>query len=145
MEIKAYEVGTKEYGYNGHVINTTSRGKAKSKFYHHLEYDFPYTSIRCRCKGKPYTSEQFKRNAEYRNIPFAYCGMAVKVGDRPGWIVGHNGSANLNIMFEDGRVLNCHPNWDITYYDSEGNEIVRYPGHGDTSRANHGSKQWGAG
>lgn len=119
MDINAFEVGLKDHGYHGTIINSTSRGKAKSRFYHDLERDWPYTSIMCRCVGKPYTSEAFKRMALYRRIPFAYCGMKVKVGDNTGWIVGHNDSANLDVLFEDGTVLNCHPNCHITYFEDE--------------------------
>jgi len=66
---------------------------------------------------------QFKDNAKYRNIPFAYVGMNVKIRGDKGIIVGHNSSANLDIYFLEGdnkgKKLNCHPNWKIQYFSKK--------------------------
>lgn len=110
-------------------VNSTSYGKAKSEFYRMLDMDgIEFTSIRCKCIGMPHTSEDFKRNAKYRNIEFAYCGMVIDVSGEKGVIVGHNSSANLDVLFTTGKnkghVFNCHPNWQTTYYDSKG-EIIK--------------------
>lgn len=124
-ELKSYDCSLD--GKHWTTINATSKGKAKSMFYYSLEIDFKYTSIKCRINGYPYTSDDFKRNAKYRNIEFAYCGMAVQVEHRKGVIIGHNSSANLDILFLDGefkgQVINCHPNWKIKYFDNKGNLI----------------------
>ena len=112
------------------TINTTSAGKAKSEYFTRLldcSPDYKFTDIRIRRLGSPVSSDGFRRNAIYRGIPFAYVGMRVKVGEDSGRIVGHNSSANLNVLFDDGRhkglVLNCHPNWMMTYFDADGGEI----------------------
>jgi hypothetical protein len=80
--------------------------------------------------GSPYTSPEFIRNAKYRNIEFAYCGMVVMVSDMHGVIVGHNSSANLNVLFTDGKykgqILNCHPNHEIKYFDKNGILITEF-------------------
>ncbi len=129
MEIRAYGCRTRyeEAGEHEHVVHHTSRGRAKAEFLAELDMpEYEYTDIRCRCLGRPRTSQAFKDNAEYRGIPFAYVGMMVMVGDKRGWIVGHNSSANLDVLFDDGLTLNCHPNWMITYYDRQENPIAMF-------------------
>ena len=121
-ELKKYECSLD--GENWWSVNSTSYGQAKMSYYRMIDMDIKYTSIKCRCSGSPYTSEDFKRNAKYRGIEFAYCGMVVKVGNNKGVIMCHNSSANLDILFPNGIIYNCHPNWDITYYDSNG-EIIK--------------------
>ena len=112
------------------VINAVSRGAAKSRFFRTFDSDIEYTWVRCKANGLPYTSDEFKRNARYRGIEFAFVGMAVKVGDWNGVIVGHNSSSNLNVLFADGpskgKVGNCHPHWKITYYDAKGGIIKSF-------------------
>lgn len=109
-------------------FNATSSGKAKMQFFNYLEGDYNYLYIKCKVGGKIYTSDEFKRNAKYRNIEFAYCGMVVEVDGKKGIIVGHNSSANLNVWFTEGKykdqVMNCHPNWKITYFKPNG-EIIK--------------------
>lgn len=112
------------------TFNATSYGDAKMQYLRHLDdcCGDCYLAIRCRCTGAIYTSEEFKRNARYRNIEFAYCGMVIDIDGRKGIIVGHNDSANLYVLFTEGeykgKVYNCHPNWKTTYYDSKG-EIIK--------------------
>lgn len=112
------------------TINALTAGMAKSIFYRELDMDIPYTCIKVRLNGYPYTSEDFIRNAKYRKIDFAYCGMAVKVGDFNGVIVGFNSSANLNVLAIDGsykgQVLNCHPHSEIVYFDKKGNVLKSF-------------------
>lgn len=125
-ELKKYECSLD--GQNWWSVNSTSYGKAKMAFLRMLDMDIQYTMIKCKCVGNPYTSEDFKNNARYRGIDFAYCGMVVDVEGEKGLIVGHNSSANLDILFTEGRysgqTLNCHPNWKMTYYNSKG-EVIK--------------------
>lgn len=101
------------------IINARSRGRAKREY--HLGVtdawpDVPFTAIRARKLGAPRTSPDFIRNAQYRGLPDVRCGQRVKVGDARGVIVGHNSSANFDVLFDDdspryaGQTLNCHPN-----------------------------------
>lgn len=114
------------------LVNHISRGKAKSRFLLELDMDgIKFTDIKCRKIGLPATTEQFISNAEYRNIPFARCGMMVEVDGEKGWIVGHNSSANLNILFDKSskygeQVLNCHPNYKIKYFNDQNNLIKSF-------------------
>ena len=109
----------------------SSPGQAKQDYIRMLDgcVDGCYLSIKCRVANAK-TSEAFKENAKYRNIPFAYVGMNVKVGGNKGIIVGHNDSANLDIFFIEGdhagSKLNCHPNWKIQYYDKKWNLIKEF-------------------
>lgn len=90
--------------------------------------DALYTAIRCRKTGSPKAIEAFQQVANYRGIPFAKIGMRVEVDGEKGLIMGHNSSANFNILFLDGcfknRVLNCQPNWKMKFYDAKENEIL---------------------
>lgn len=100
------------------TINARSRGKAKSQYHRRVveSWEMDYRDIMCRKIGKPVTSERFIHNAEYRGMPDVRCGQPVKVGDAKGIIVGHNASANFNVLFDDdsvkyaGLTLNVHPN-----------------------------------
>ena len=100
------------------LINARTAGKAK--YQHWLNIidcmpDLPITAMRARKVGPPHTSDQFMRNASYRGIPQLRCGQRVKVGEASGFVVGHNSSANLDVLFDDdspryaGMTLNVHP------------------------------------
>jgi hypothetical protein len=100
------------------VINARSAGKAKYEYFLDVRDVWPNVSItamRARKVGGPRTSEAFQRNARYRGVPDARCGQRVKVGDCCGVIVGHNSSANFDVLFDDdapryaGLKLNVHP------------------------------------
>ncbi len=131
LQLRAYIVSLD--GQHWETVHSTSRGAAKMWYYRHLDCDYPYLRIQCRVAGRKeksptfHTSQEFIRNAKYRNIEFAYCGMKVKVNECNGVIIGHNSSANLNIFFTDGKyageTLNCHPHSGVIYFDKEGNVI----------------------
>lgn len=100
------------------VVNAKSRGRAKADYYRDVIDawpDVPFTAMRCRKIGAPKTSEQFSNCAIHRGLPGLKCGHRVKVGDARGVIVGHNSSANFNVLFDAdspkyaGLTLNCHP------------------------------------
>jgi len=131
MELKSYDCSIDNEHWT--TINSVSKGKAKSRYYRELDADWiKYTDIKCKINSNeyPYTSSEFIRNAKYRNIEFAYCGMKVSVSGCNGFIVGHNSCANLNVLFVDGeyagQVLNCHPNFKIKYFDKQDNIIKEY-------------------
>lgn len=63
-----------------------------------------------------------------RGIDFARLGMLVEVSGDSGTIVGMNRSANLDVVFANQqkhgkRPHNCHPTWEIAYFN-ENNEII---------------------
>lgn len=99
------------------TINARSRGKAKSQYLRDISesWDADYRDICCRKIGRPVTSERFRENAKYRGMPEVECGQRVKIGESCGVIVGHNASANFDVLFDDdapkyaGLTLNCHP------------------------------------
>lgn len=110
------------------VINARSAGKAKGAYYRSLAEswpDMPYTALRCRKIGGPHTSSAFTRNAQYRGIPEVRCGQRVAVGEGRGAVVGHNLSANFNVLFDDdsplypGQTLNVHPGGCVLLAESE--------------------------
>lgn len=100
------------------IINACTRGQAKLEYYLDVREswpDVPYTAMRCQKIGAPHTSADFERNARYRKMPNIRCGQRVKVGKGFGVIVGHNSSANFDVLFDkdspeySGLRLNCHP------------------------------------
>lgn len=101
------------------ILNSSSRGRAKAEYHRCVTDawpDVPFTAMRARRIGPPQTSEAFIRNAVYRGLPNVKCGQRVEVSGARGTIVGHNRSANFDVLFDDdapryaGQTLNCHPN-----------------------------------
>jgi len=111
----------------------TSPSAAKYAHYLAMEYGDSYEEMlnyfEVRLDGGPLypTTDAFRENAKYRGIPFAHCGMRVEVTGKPGTIIGHNSSANLDVLFDgENRSANCHPWWRIKYFDRAGKLIVEY-------------------
>lgn len=116
-EIYSFEVSVKGTDWT-RTVNARTAGQAKSEYHRDLcdpWPDIPFTAIRCRKIGEPHTSERFNHNARYRGMPDVKCGQRVKVGEARGVIVGHNSSANFDVLFDGdspkyaGLRLNCHP------------------------------------
>lgn len=106
------------------IYNTTSAGRAKKEHWRNVNEAWPetkFTDIRVRKIGAPHSSDGFKRNAEYRGMPAVKCGDRVKVGARFGTIVGHNSSANFDVLFEGGLTLNVHPSELVICSQSDAN------------------------
>lgn len=96
------------------TINAPSSTKARAALFHILDGSHPYTALRARKIGPAHTSKEFRRTAEYRGMPDLKCGQRVQVGDAAGVVVGHNSSANFDVLFEQGTrfaglTLNVHP------------------------------------
>lgn len=118
VSVYAFEVTVAGKPEWGQTINASSAGKAKSE-YHQLLLDcypeVPFTALRCRMVGAPKSSREFVRCAAYRGLPAVRCGQKVKVGAATGVIVGHNASANFDVLFDEaspkyaGLRLNVHP------------------------------------
>ncbi|MGU5698598.1 hypothetical protein ACV1D9_15730 [Aeromonas allosaccharophila] len=75
---------------------------------------------------------QFKADMlRCRGIEFAELGMMVEVDGDMGTIEGMNGSANLNVRFTNQlkygkQVHNCHPTWNVKYFDEAGTVIAHF-------------------
>lgn len=138
---KSYECWIDNFHDGMPLISThvaTTPAKAKYEFYlEHRDVLLPYKEcfrfIKQRCLGKVHPIhfftkdiEGFTRMCARRQISFAYLGMGIVVDGRRGWIVGHNPSLNLDVMFDDGRIHNCHPHWKTTYYDNNGNVMKSF-------------------
>jgi len=98
------------------TYNRHTAGQAKADHFRHVReawQDTKFTDIRVRKVGPARSSPQFIRNAEYRGLPDLRCGHAVRVHGSNGVVVGHNASANFDVIFHDGRysgqTLNVHP------------------------------------
>lgn len=100
----------------GRTINALTAGKARYEYF--LEISEPCPDVRLidilvRKVGAPHSSEQFIRNAMYRGMPDVRCGQRVCTNGSEGVIVGHNSSANFDVLFQSGDyaglTLNVHP------------------------------------
>lgn len=115
--VSAFACSMRGAGWGESIIHARSRGQAKREYFDQVRDAWPdvsYLDVRARCVGAPQSSERFRRCAEYRGVPFARVGMRVSVGGVLGVIVGHNASANFDVLFDAdsryaGAVLNCHP------------------------------------
>lgn len=127
--IFAFEVSVKGTDWT-QIVNARTPGKAKRQYHSSVIDawpDVPFTAMRCRKIGRPHTSERFRHNARYRGMPDVQCGQRVTVSGNAGTIVGHNESANFNVLFDDdaenyaGLTLNVHPQ-DIILQNAEVSE-----------------------
>src|SRR5690242_10224144 len=87
------------------IINAMTAGKARYRYLLDILDPLPdakITDIRVRSHGPAYSSADFIRCAAKRGLPNARCGDRVKVGDDEGVIVGHNSSANFDVMLKTG-------------------------------------------
>jgi len=98
------------------TINAGSAGKARYEYLLSVRESYPdatFSDIRVRKLGSAHTSAAFLRTAKYRGMPDLRCGEAVTVNGQSGFVVGHNDSANFDVLFTDGDwngcVLNVHP------------------------------------
>jgi hypothetical protein len=97
--------------------NAATSGQAKYRHYREVLDPLPdlkFTQLRVRKVGPVQTSAEFHRNAIYRGMEHVKCGDRVRVGVNFGTIVGHNCSANFDVLFDPdskygAQVLNVHP------------------------------------
>ena len=117
MQVFSFEVSVRDTEWS-RIVNARTRGRAKLIMHRSVTEswpDVPFTAMRARKIGTPHTSADFVRNANYRGMPGIKCGQRVNVGEARGVIVGHNASANFDVLFDDdspkyaGLTLNCHP------------------------------------
>lgn len=82
--------------------------------------------------GKKTKAEQFQASMiRCRGIEFARLGMMVEVDGDMGTIVGMNDSANLDVLFTNQlkygkHTHNCHPTWNVKYFDETGTVIAHF-------------------
>jgi hypothetical protein len=111
-----------------------TRGQAKMEYYREYgDCGIDYLDIRCQIlqKGIRIPHENAKRIQEVaskRELPFVFAGMRVKCGKNYGTLVNGNDSQNFDILFDNGENSNCHPTWDMVYYDRKGNVLAEYKG-----------------
>lgn len=99
------------------VINAPSAGKARYEYLmdvRDVAPDATFADIKVRKIGTAHTSERFKHNAAYRGMPDVRCGQRVIACGVNGVIVGHNDSANFEVLFAEdsefkGGRGNVHP------------------------------------
>lgn len=122
--LRSWSVGSTWFPEHVEIVVARSRGAAKYRLWTRMQdawSELPFTSMRATAVGGFHESDRFRSFAEYRGIPFARVGMRVRSDDgKEGVIVGHNDSANLDVIFDGGdMVLNCHPAWQISYLVGE--------------------------
>ena len=120
-EVHAFAVGIVGRG-GTDVVHHRTAGRAKAAFWrdlHDVLPDLRFVDVTVRKLPAVVTSPAFARTATYRGMPGLQCGQRVEVRAREviarGAIVGHNSSANFDVLFDDdspafaGLVLNVHP------------------------------------
>jgi hypothetical protein len=120
-----------------HYIATTP-AKARYKMYKEYSELLPkyaecFRWIKSKCLGVINASylfgdvEMFDSVCLKRGITFAKQGMKVNINGKFGTVLGGNSHSNLDVLF-DGQECssNCHPHWEITYYDDHKNIIMDY-------------------
>lgn len=122
------------------IVSGTNRDKAKYQAFLDTDGSYAYffdfmrdiSSMRLVSRSEMFATEadkdSFARFAARRGIPFAQIGMDVKVAGEHGVIMGSNSSANLDVLFDDGQVKNCHPMWNITYCGKNGTVVGAFLG-----------------
>lgn len=72
-------------------------------------------------------TDTFERVKKVRGLDFAFMGMRVLACGKMGCIVGGNESSNLDVVFDgEYHKINCHPYYEIVYYDKVGNIVADY-------------------
>lgn len=66
-----------------------------------------------------------------KGLPFLEIGMKVEFTyeklKKTGTIKGGNSSGNIDVLFDgERRFENCHPTWNMKYFDKEGDVIAEY-------------------
>lgn len=119
------------------LICAETAGKAKYQHYRQLDdlfedfgmYLYFVESCRCLRKAKKEDyyrkSDSFEDTKNYRGVPLADYGTEVELNGKRGFIVGDNRSCNFDVQFNDG-IFNCHPNWELIYFDDEGKVIYDF-------------------
>lgn len=113
------------------TINHLTAGKARYEYLLDLRDSWPdatFANITVRKIGPAHTSDDHKRTMAYRGRPDLYAGRRVEVcsgSERAfGVIVGNNGSANFDVLFDEdtyfnGGIGNVHPSEIRSVYDDE--------------------------
>lgn len=98
------------------TYNTLTASAAKAAHFRALREIFPniaFTDLRVRLAGPAHSSEDFIRCAIKRGLPDLRCGDTVLSAGARGLVVGHNSSANFDVLFIEGPhanlTLNVHP------------------------------------
>lgn len=116
-QVFAWECSVKGAGWS-RTINHFTAGKARYEYLIDVRESYPdvtFADISVRKVGAAQTTEAFKRTARYRGLPDLQCGQRVTVGQARGTVVGHNDSANFDVLFDAdspefaGLTLNVHP------------------------------------
>ena len=78
------------------------------------------------------TQKKIDSVVEYRQLPAIKKGMRCEVDGRSGKVIGGNGSANFNVLFDgDKKHLNCHPEWKMKIFNADGSIIHQSENAGD--------------
>lgn len=138
--MKSYECRIDNY-FDGFplISNHIAKSPAAARYKFWMEHSdfltpykdcFPY--IKSKSLGKINPSHyfgdinKFQSTAKYRRIEKAYQGMKIEVCGTTGIIVGANHSGNLDVLFPDYSIQNCHPHYKTVYFDNDGNIVYDF-------------------
>lgn len=129
IKLRAYDTET--------LICAETAGKAK--YQHYLQLDGVFDSFdmylyfieKCQCLRKAQKEDYFRKDRDfdktknYRGVPLADYGTEVELRGKRGFIIGSNDSCNFDVKFDNG-IFNCHPNYELIYFDKYGNIIYDF-------------------
>lgn len=116
MAVFAFEVSVVGTDWT-EIVNARTSGAAKAGYWRRVSEawpDVPFTAVRARKVGRPVSSNEFVRCAEYRGV-VVRCGDRVTVGADRGVVIGHDASANFRVLFDAdsprfaNQQLSVHP------------------------------------
>jgi hypothetical protein len=71
-------------------------------------------------------SFDYLKTSPYRNMPWIKRGMRCNMDGKWGTVTAGDG-ASVRVCFDDKkRTVTCHPHWQMTYYDANGNIVKDY-------------------
>lgn len=95
------------------TVYAHSRGAAKADYWHQVReawQDVPFTAIRARRARGSARDPNLDRVASYRGLPPLIPGVTrVRVFGRLATVIGANASANIDVIYDDGRNVPVHP------------------------------------
>lgn len=96
------------------TVYAFTSGAAKADYWRRVRDawpDIPYTAVRARRARSTHHDPNLDRVAEYRGLPALVPGVTrVRVcGRRGAVVIGANASANIDVIYDDGRKVPVHP------------------------------------
>ena len=95
------------------TVYAYTKGAAKADYWRSVReawQDIPFTAVRARRSRSARRDPNLDRVAAYRGLPALAPGVTrVRVFGRLATVIGANASANIDVIYDDGRKISVHP------------------------------------